>query len=143
MKVKIIQEKEVIKVKDLVKQNYLIGDASGAAILTVWEKNVGVLKQGTSYKLSGVMVRVYNNKKYLSIPKEQCDISSIDDIGDVQEEESEVDSGCYLEGVLITGLKLDIYSSCCVCYYVIMLHCVHSTYRSIYPLHHQRGVSVP
>ena len=42
--------------KGLCKQELLIGDASGTARLTVWENEVGLMKEGGSYKLTGVAV---------------------------------------------------------------------------------------
>ena len=57
------------------------------------------------------MVRAYNGKKYMSMPKENYEVASVEDIGNV---ESEVD-GCYLQSVLVTGVKLDVYNSCCNC----------------------------
>ena len=31
---------------------YIVGDATGAATVTLWENNIGALKAGASYKLS-------------------------------------------------------------------------------------------
>ena len=35
----------------------------GAVTVTLWENNIGALKVGASYKLSGMMVREFNEKK--------------------------------------------------------------------------------
>lgn len=97
--VKVVSLKEKEEAKDgLTKQDCVISDATGAATTTVWEKNVGAL-EGSSYKLSGMMVHMFSGRKYLSIamPKENCEIATIDDIGVVKEES--VDDTCKLEEV--------------------------------------------
>ena len=110
-----MEEKQESEVKDgLRKQDYIIGDATGATTLTVWEKNVGMLKEGYSYRIAGLMVRIFNGKKYLSMPKEDSEIESIDDIGDVEDEFD--DDELKLEDAVVVGVMLlDTYSSCFSC----------------------------
>ena len=38
------------------KQDVLVGDSTGVARVTVWESEIGKLKEGESYKLTGMMV---------------------------------------------------------------------------------------
>ena len=48
--VKVVREGEATKVKNgLTYQDIVVGDATGCAKVTVWEKNVGELKEGCSY----------------------------------------------------------------------------------------------
>jgi ssDNA-binding replication factor A large subunit len=54
------------------KQGILVCDDSGKVRLTVWEKDVDTVKENCSYRLSGMMVREYQGKKYLSISKDSC-----------------------------------------------------------------------
>ena len=62
--VKVVSVQEVKEVKSgLRKQDYIVGDATGAATVTLWDNNIGTLKLGVSYKLSGMMVREFNEKK--------------------------------------------------------------------------------
>ena len=59
MKVESAQEVKAVK-NGLRKQDYIVGDATGAAIVTMWETNIGALKLGASYKLSGMMVKEFD-----------------------------------------------------------------------------------
>ena len=90
VRVKVVKQKEVVEVKNgLQKQDFVIADATGSTKVTAWEDNVGTLKEGSSYQLSGMMMRLYNGRKYLSIPKDGYEISGIPDIGAVNEVEAE------------------------------------------------------
>lgn len=73
------------------KQDLLVGDVSGAVRLTLWESEIGKVEEGMCYKFSGVVVREFKGKKFLSTAKENCSILKIYDIGCVEEgdEESE------------------------------------------------------
>ena len=114
---KVVSAQEVKEVKSgLKKQDYIVGDATGAATVTLWEYNIGALKVGASYKLSGMMVREFDGKKHLSMPKQDGEITSISDIGSVMKEECAVADGHYMEDAVIIGaLLLDTYSSCSIC----------------------------
>ena len=64
-----VQEKAV-RVDDSIdvsggkrKQDILVADASGNVRLTVWEAEVGNVKEGASYRLGGLMVRDYRGMK--------------------------------------------------------------------------------
>ena len=81
----------------------------GAATVTLWDNDIGALKIGASYKLSGMMVREFDGKK------SDGEITSIPDIGAVMEEECAVAAGCYMEDAVIGVVLLDTYSSCCIC----------------------------
>ena len=62
--VKVVSVQEVMELKSgLRKQDYIVGDATGAATVTLWDNNIGALKVGAFYKLSGMMVREFNGKK--------------------------------------------------------------------------------
>lgn len=114
-RVKVVSTEEESVVKGgLRMQEYVIGDATGAARLTVWERNVGVLKEGSSYRMSGLKVRMFNGKKFLSMPREKCEIATIDNIGDVEEELGDDENK--LEDAVVAGvILLDTYSSCFRC----------------------------
>ena len=103
VRVKVVNVKEVLELKDgSKKQDLIIGDSTRTAKLTVWEKNVTSLKIGSSYKLSGLMVEVYNGLRYLSMPKEDVHIISILDIGSVEENEPN-NTDVSLEDAVVIG----------------------------------------
>ena len=116
VKVKVVSEKEVEIVKGgLRKQEYIIADSSGTSMITTWGDNVGVLQEGESYKLSGLSVRTYCNKKFLSIPKDNFTIAIADDIGEVVDY-GEVEKERKMTGVVILGIKFfEVYSGCYSC----------------------------
>ena len=63
---KVVSVQEVKEVKSgLRKQDYIVGDATGAATMILWEYNTGALKMGASYKLSGMMVTEFDRKEAL------------------------------------------------------------------------------
>ena len=59
------------------KQDVLVGDSTGVARVTVWESEIGKLKEGESYKLTGMMVREFKGKKFLSTSKYKSAFESI------------------------------------------------------------------
>ena len=106
VRVKVMAEEEAIEVKKgLVKQEYAIADATASCKIVTWKDNIGVLQPGNSYKLSGLMVRMYNAKKYLSVPKDGFQISSIEDIGVVEDVGVEVAKERKLTNVGIVGIN--------------------------------------
>lgn len=50
-------------------QNILISDKSGVMRLTLWEKMVGTLKVGKCYSLMDLFVKVFDDVKCLSYPR--------------------------------------------------------------------------
>ena len=111
VRVKVLAQEEEIEVKKgLLKQEYIIADATGSCKIVAWNANTGVLQSGSCYMLSGLMVRVYNGKKYLSVPKDNFQISSIEDIGVVEDAVEEKERK--LTEVTILGVKyFDTYSA--------------------------------
>ena len=80
---KVVSAQEVKEVKSgLRKQDYIVGDATGAATVTLWE-NIGALKMGASYKFSGMMVGEFDGRKPFLMPKQDGEITSIPNIGAV------------------------------------------------------------
>ena len=56
---------------------------------------------GASYKLSGMMLREFDGRKLLSMPKQDGEVTRILDIGAVVEEGCAVAGGCYMEYAVI------------------------------------------
>ena len=117
VRVKIMAVKESETVRNaLVKQDCIVADASQAVSLYIlWEENINCLEEGVSYKLSGLIVRTYNGKKYLSMPKDSSfDFEIIDDVGAT--EEKGVEEEGKMKGVVVIGVKyFDAYNACYSC----------------------------
>ena len=75
-----------------------IYDSSGCIRLTVWEEYINKLEEDTSYHFSGVTVRTFKGKIFLSSSKDLFAFKKIDDIGNIEYPE---DQGC--RKVIITG----------------------------------------
>ena len=60
--------------------------------LTLWGDEVGKIVENESYNMTGVTVRSYLRKKFISTSVENCSIERCEDIGDVKEED-EVNEG--------------------------------------------------
>ena len=105
VRVKIMAVKESETVRNaLVKQDCIVADASASCKLVLWEEHINCFEEGVSYKLSGLIVRTYNGKKYLSIPKDSSfDFEVIDDVGAT--EEKGVEEEGKMKGVVVIGVK--------------------------------------
>ena len=115
VKIKVISVKYEEVKKGLLKQDCVVGDATGTAKITVWEDNVGLFTVDESYKLSGAMVQSLKGNKYLSIPKYDFTVEPIDDIGTVNIS-TETDEIRILEDVEVRGVKFfDSYKGCHTC----------------------------
>lgn len=64
-------------------QNVVVADATGTAELALWQDFIGKLIVDKSYKLKSVMVKCFGTTYSLFTPKEDCDISEIENIKDV------------------------------------------------------------
>ena len=122
LQVKVVEAKEPTYVGEdhKHKQDLIVADSTGLTKLALWEKDVGTMQKQHSYSLVNVIVREYKSKKYLSKPKDGAVITTIDDIGDVQESDSETDEPqpheTRLSNVWIIGVpQLDSYKSCLMC----------------------------
>ena len=117
VQVKVLGEEEATEVKKgLIKQDYWIADASACCKIVTWEDNVGLLVVGESYKLSGLVVRTFNGKKYLSVQTEGFVATKIDDIGVVAEVPEEQATEKKFTGVSIVGVKsFETFDGCYSC----------------------------
>ena len=96
------------------KQDVIVADASSTARVTLWESDIGKLTQDESYKFTNLVVRTYNREKYLSLPREGASIQKIEDIGDVDENETE-DTATTVYGAQVLSASLDKYCVCLSC----------------------------
>ena len=87
--VKVLKVDMKMEVKpDLFKQDTTVADSMGTARLTLWQNDISTMKVDKSYLLQNVVVRPFDNAKYLTPPKCGCIISPCDDICQVQEPET-------------------------------------------------------
>ena len=87
---------QTIKTKDgreMTKQDCSIGDCDRCIRVVLWEKDVGALAEGSSFKLVNVSVRIDDDLRYLSVGS-NCEIVRIDDIGEVVEDDADEDQCC-------------------------------------------------
>ena len=75
-----------------MKQDVQVGDSTATARVTLWEKEIGKVIVGKSYRLRGMVVREYQGVKFLSTAKENSEIEETDDVGPVKEK-GEVEGG--------------------------------------------------
>ena len=66
------------------KQDITISDSSGCIRLTVWEEYINKLEEDTSYHFSGVTVRTFKGKIFLSSSKDSFAFKKINDIGNIE-----------------------------------------------------------
>lgn len=90
------------------KQDAHISDGTGTTKLTLWEDDIGKLKEGGSYKLSDVSVRSYDGEKYLSFVCGSSLISMDDAEAEVKEDTME---DCEVIGVY----AFNAYPTCLSC----------------------------
>lgn len=62
-----------------------MSDATSTTRLTLWQDDIGSLEVDESYEIANLLVKSYNNSKYLTSPKSGYTIKKIDDIGAVDE----------------------------------------------------------
>ncbi len=72
------------------KQEIMLSDSSGKSKLTLWEGDIGKLPDGESYRLRNMSVRSYNGRKYLAMPREDATIETVSNIGEVEEDDGEL-----------------------------------------------------
>ena len=100
----------------LRKQDFSFGDCTGICRGVVWEKDVGCVEVGGSYRLEDVTVRSFNGVKYVSV-SEKSRIVKVDDVGEVVDEDvAEGSGGMLVVKGEVTGVSpVDEYRSCMNC----------------------------
>jgi len=112
-------EEVVVKAtgKQLKKQEFTISDTTAALRGVAWEKQLGKLEEGKSYKILSASVRSFNGAKYLSLG-ERSKVELKDDIGDVVGEELVYDGSGnvqVIKGEIIGVISYESYASCINC----------------------------
>jgi len=114
----VLEEEELVKKstgKVLRKCDFIIADATASCRGMVWEHNLNMLKEDTSYKIFNATVRSFNGAKYLSL-SERAIIKAVDDIGDTADDMGFDGSGgiSVVQGEIIAA-KTEVYLSCRCC----------------------------
>ena len=91
----------------------VVADHSSTAKVTLWEEQVGILHEQTSYKLENFVVREWGGTKYLSMGS-KSKVIKIEDIEDSKIEANDDES--VLHGAQIVAVsQLDNYKVCMRC----------------------------
>ena len=115
---KVAKRKQPVSVSGgLTKQDIVLADATGIATLTLWETDVDSVTDDLSYKFSNIVVREYQGRKYLSLPKQDASMENIPDIGEVCEDDLDFEEDTLtVHGAEVIGvLNLQTFPACIVC----------------------------
>ena len=81
----LVQKREPIYVSTgKMKQDVIVADHTSTMKVNLWEDYVDFMED-KSYSLTDFVVREYNCRQYLSMPKEGATIAPIEDIGQVEQ----------------------------------------------------------
>ncbi len=98
------------------KQDVVVADETAKSTVTLWENDVNSLKQGKSYQLNRLEVRMYMGKKHLSFPSLSKDEISNIDVIDSYTSSSDEDEE-QLQCVSVSGIReLQSFHQCIHCY---------------------------
>ena len=99
----------------LTKQDVVIADSTSPARITLWERDIGQLTEGNSYRFTDIVVRMYQQEKYLSVPKDSATITEIEDIGEVAEDDLPEQFVTVYDCQVIGVKSLDSFAACLDC----------------------------
>lgn len=81
----------------------------------MWEQDIDTLKISDSYYITKLVVRIFNNDYYLSLPSTGSKVTKIEDIGKIVEESADMMEPS-LEGVSIVAVKeIQQFKACRFC----------------------------
>ena len=103
------------------KQDIVVADSVASARLTLWQADIGKISEGSCYRLNNLVVCTYQQRNYLSMPKEGATIVEIDNIGEVVEDST---GGSYetVEDAEVIGVQhLEAYPTCIACKHKVEL----------------------
>ena len=90
------------------KQEVLLSDSTGSAMLTLWEDDINMLIEGKSYQTNRLVVKCFLGKTHLSMPPTGATIEEIDDLENVIQTASSLNDDNdeeYLQNVSVTGIQ--------------------------------------
>ena len=101
------------------KQDVIVGDHTSTTKVTLWEQYVDTMNEDECYSLRNFVVREFNYRKYLSMPREGATTVPIEDIGEVEQADSDSEFelvNSQISDVQIIGVpQLDTYKACLQC----------------------------
>jgi len=119
MKPRLVKKRKPIYVSTgKMKQDVIVADHTSTTKVNLWEDYVDFMED-KSYSLTDFVVREYNCRQYLSMPKEGATIAPIEDIGEVEQPDDDSDLellGSQVSNAQIIGVpQLELYKSCLKC----------------------------
>ena len=93
------------------KQDIMIAGSTGIGTVTLWEDDIGLIKNHTNYSFEGFIVREYASKKYLSLSKNGSSIREVGEIVGVVDDELPSDENCICDATIAGVLLLEKYKS--------------------------------
>lgn len=119
-KIVTVQEPTVVSSKGqhkiLKKQDCLIADSTAVAKIVLWEQNISLFEQGSSYKLTKSIVSLFNDTKYLTIPEDAI-VEKVSDVGAIAPVESSYEEDLHevIEGKVDVVLAVNEHTFCVSC----------------------------
>ncbi|CAB3996618.1 Hypothetical predicted protein, partial [Paramuricea clavata] len=71
LKTEVIHVASVKNISQLQKQEIILRDPTGTIKLVLWEQYVNALVVNTTYVLQNLKLKVYNDERYLKMPKDE------------------------------------------------------------------------
>lgn len=113
---KVITTLDPVKVSvNNTKQDVVIGDETGSMKLTLWNKDVNTLQDGESFLIENIQIRSFRNQKFLSSTRDGMKITSISDIGAVQNESADFEYGTIKKGRIVGVSEIIKLKTCVKC----------------------------
>lgn len=101
--------------RDLVMQEATVADATGSTRMVMWGSDVERLEAEKCFRVSGLIVKVYQGAKYLSL-SDEATVEQIGDLGEVADVPDEGDtSNDGIEGEIVGVASVNEFTSCLSC----------------------------
>ena len=100
------------------KQDLVVADSTSSMTVVLWEDHIDSMSSDVSYRLEDFMVREYNMKKFLSIPRNGGKVVEVPDIGVVESDCTLLDLelvSCLFEAQIVGVPGLELYNACLKC----------------------------
>ncbi len=101
-----------------IKQDIIIADSTGTTRLVLWESDVNSVTLNKSYKFNNIVIKEFQETKYLALGRVGSAVSEIDDIGNVATYNTDIDYNIprkLKNAEIVAIVTLDCYKSCLRC----------------------------
>ncbi len=101
-----------------IKQDITIADSTGTTRLVLWESDVNSVTLNKSYKFNNIVIKEFQETKYLALGRVGSAVSEIDDIGNVATHKTDIDYHILRKlnnAEIVAIVTLDCYKSCLNC----------------------------